>query len=77
MTYLFFFDGITKINNKELISNIYGYVRFGKIWNALTSYPSSTAVDTATSICAPYGITPWKIQENVSRIDAALLEEIP
>ena len=43
------------------------------IWNAEISPPSSFTAEIATSICAPYGMIPWKIQEKVSRSDAAFL----
>ena len=47
------------------------------ISNADISNPSSLTAEIATSICAPYGITPWNMQENVSSIDAVFLLEIP
>ena len=47
------------------------------IWNAESSPPSSFTAEIATSIWAPYGMMPWKIQEKVSRIEAAFLGVMP
>ena len=40
-------------------------------------FPNSETADTATSICAPYGMIPCVMQENVSSKEADFLADTP
>ena len=71
------FSFTKKMNTRELIKSMNGQKRFGITWKAETMQPSPCATESATNICAPYGMIPWKTQLNVSKIDAAFFGEIP